>query len=256
VKYKPALPPRFKALSAKHNVIGAIEVECSPWPEDNDWVLGVAAPAPIIVGLIGNLPPDRPDFNAELDRLRENPIFLGLRYGNLWGNDLSTAINEPKFVTGLKQLAEAGLVLDSANPNLQLLAALRATSDKVPNLRIVIDHLPGMKTPNEAKRHEELLRDLAARKQIYVKGSAVLNQPAALRKPKLDEIWQRFGEDRVIFGSDWPNSDGVGTYDEVLTIVHDYAHARGKAIAEKYFYKNSLAAYRWKPRTDAQRAIA
>jgi predicted TIM-barrel fold metal-dependent hydrolase len=258
VRYKSALPARYVALTQKFNVVGAIEVECSPWPEDNDWVLEVSKPAPIMVGLIGNLPPDRPDFRKELDRLRKNPLFLGLRYGNLWGNDLSVAITKREFVAGLKDLAAAQLVLDSANPDLKLLGALREASAMVPDLRIVIDHLPGMADfagASESKIREEHLRDLAGNPRIFVKGSAVLKHPADRRKEKLDELWERFGEDRMIFGSDWPNSDGVGTYEEVLRVVYDYAHTRGASTAEKYFHKNSLAAYRWKPRTPEQRKL-
>ena len=78
----------------------------------------------------------------------------------------------------------------------------------------------------------------------------------AYYRPKLDEMWQRFGEDRVVFGSDWPNSDGLGTYEQVLTVVRDYVGTRGRGAAEKYFYKNSLAAYRWKGRTAAQLALS
>jgi predicted TIM-barrel fold metal-dependent hydrolase len=68
-------------------------------------------------------------------------------------------------------------------------------------------------------------------------------------------MWQRFGEDRVVFGSDWPNSDGFGTYEQVLTVVKEYVATKPRTVAEKYFYKNSLAAYRWKPRTAAQKRL-
>src|SRR5215469_18930175 len=58
--YKPALPDRYRKLTGELNVVGAIEVECSPWLEDNQWVLDVAATDRIIVGMIGDLEPDKP----------------------------------------------------------------------------------------------------------------------------------------------------------------------------------------------------
>jgi L-fuconolactonase len=260
VRYKAALPPRYIELTKKLGIVGAIELECSPLLEDNQWVLDVCAPAPIMVGMVGNIPPGLKNFKAELDRHRKNPLFLGIRYGNIWGYDIGNELGKPEFIAGLKELAQQGMILDSANPDKKLLESLRRASDLVPNLRIMIDHLPGME---EIDKADAVLKDLSARKQVYVKVSSVLKkkntskQPnSVFYKPVLDEMWQRFGEDRVVFGSDWPNSDGFGTYEQVLTVVRDYVSTKPRAVAEKYFYKNSIAAYRWKGRTNAQKKLA
>ena len=55
VLYKPALPGRYRKVTQGLGVAGAIEIECSPWLEDNQWVLDVAAKDSIIVGVIGDL---------------------------------------------------------------------------------------------------------------------------------------------------------------------------------------------------------
>jgi predicted TIM-barrel fold metal-dependent hydrolase len=68
----------------------------------------------------------------------------------------------------------------------------------------------------------------------------------------LDELFGIFGEDRVIYGSDWPNGDLWGPYPLVLKIVREYFTAKGPAVAEKFFWKNSLAAYRWVKREAGQ----
>ena len=57
---------------------------------------------------------------------------------------------------------------------------------------------------------------------------------------------------RLIYGSDWPNSDPWGTYPQVLKIVREYFTGKGKAAAEKFFWKNSIAAYRWVKRQPSQ----
>ena len=67
----------------------------------------------------------------------------------------------------------------------------------------------------------------------------------AFYRARLDEITGLFGPDRVLFGSDWPNSDQWAPYPEVVRIVREYFSAKGNAAAEKYFWKNSQAAYRW-----------
>ncbi len=45
-------------------------------------------------------------------------------------------------------------------------------------------------------------------------------------RPKLDELFGIFGEDRLLFGSDWPNSDNWAPYPQVFGIVHEYFTCR------------------------------
>lgn len=255
--YRPALPRRYRKVTEGLGIVAAIEIECSPWLEDNQWVLDVAAPDPIVVGTIGNLEPGHPKFRVQLERFMRNPLFRGIRYGNLWGRDLGAEIPKPEFIGGIQALAEAGLSLDTANPTPELITAVIRLTDRVPNLRVILDHLPQL-DPATAN-----LRELAQRPQIYVKVSGVLRRVSGrvpldtdFYRSRLDAIWDIFGQDRLLYGSDWPNSDPLGTYAQVLTIVEDYFHAKGTAVAEKYFWKNSIAAYGWIKRDARQPGLA
>jgi L-fuconolactonase len=262
VLYQPALPDRYRKIAAPLGIVGAIEVEASPWLEDNQWVLDVSAKDTIVVGTVGDLEPGKPEFRPQLERFHRNPLFLGIRYGNLWSRDLSAELSKPKFVEDLKALAEAGLELDTANQNTALIAATVRLTDLVPNLRVVIDHLPQFDPPAEAtarRAYEANLRELGKRKQVYLKVSEVLRRvdggvPSNVNfyRPRLDELWDIFGEDRLIYGSDWPNSDLWAPYPQVLKIVREYVSAKGPAAAEKIFWKNSMSAYRWVKREATQ----
>ena len=253
VLYQPALPARYRKVTEGLGVVGAIEIECSPWLEDNQWVLDVAAKDTIVVGTIGDLEPGHPKFRARLQRFARNPLFRGIRYGNLWGRDLGAEIQKAEFIGGLQALAEAGLALDTANPTPDLIASVVRLTDRVPTLRVIVDHLPQL-DPSTAN-----LRELAQRPQIYGKVSAVLRRvkgrvplEVAFYRDRLDAIWELFGPDRLIYGSDWPNSDPLGTYAQGLKVVEEYFHAKGTAAAEKYFWKNSIAAYGWVKRDARQ----
>lgn len=239
--YQPALPPRYRQVVEGLNVIGAIEVECSPWFEDNQWVLDVAATDPIIVGMIGNLEPASPEFGRHLDRLRRNPLYLGIRYGYLWERDLRARLAEPAFQDGLKRLSDAGLTLDAANPSLRLVEDILRVKDARPRLRVVVDHLPRM---SELAKAERELRELATRPDVWIKVSGVVPH----RPERLDLIYEIFGPDRLLYGSDWPNSDNYGSYGEGFAIVKAFFEKKGRDVAAKYFWRNSKAAYRWKER--------
>ena len=255
--YKAALPERYISVAGRFGVVGAIVIEASPLASDNDWVLQVAAKHPIIVGMVGDLIPGTPSYEKELERLHANPLFLGIRYGNLWDRDLAVDMQKPEFLPGLKMLASKGLVLDSANPDLKLIRAVAGVADHVPELRIVIDHLPTAQVPSEAAARDEywsLLRQLAKNKNVFVKLSEVLaarieeSGGPTFCKDRLDALWDIFGEDHVLYASDWPNSDHHATYAETISIVRNYVEAKGRTASEKFFWKNSVPAYRWQRR--------
>lgn len=265
VLYRSALPERYRQIALPHGVRGAIEVECSNWLEDNQWVLDVAARDPFMVGMVGNLEPGAPGFRSHLDRFRRNPLFRGIRSGNLWGRD-PALLERPESIADLKALAESGLSLDTANPNPALLEIFLRITDRVPGLRVILDHLPQMNPPEATlarAAHQATLRELGKRPQIYVKVSEVLRRvedrvPEDLDfyRARLEEIWGHFGEDRVLFGSDWPNSDQWAEFPKVVKVVREFFQSKGRTAAEKYFWKNSLAAYRWTKRDPRQPSLA
>jgi predicted TIM-barrel fold metal-dependent hydrolase len=256
ILYRPTLPARYRRFTKALGIVGAMEVECSPWLEDNQWVLDIAAKDPIIVGTVGNLEPGKPDFRKHLERFHRNPLFRGIRY------DFGGKLSAPDFISDLKSLADAGLELDSPQPDPALMGDLVRLTDRIPSLRVVIDHLPNVEPPTESqarRAYESNLRELGKRPQVYVKVSEVLQRIGGqvpddlnLYRPGLDEFWDIFGQDRLIFASNWPVSGLKGAYSQLLKVVRQYFAGKGKAAAEKFFWKNSIAAYRWVKREPSQ----
>jgi predicted TIM-barrel fold metal-dependent hydrolase len=268
VMYKTSLPSRYRPIAEPLGIVGAIEIECSPLLEDNQWVLDVAEKDDIMVGTVGHLTPGTPDFKSYLDRFRKNPLFRGIRYG--LGRQQGREFDRPEFVADLKYLADADLVMDTANPSVALLADVVRVSDQVPNLRIVIDHLPQMLPPTEpAARasYDASMKAFRDRPQIYVKVSEVLRNATAsfprvpneevrtdteFYRPRIDEIVDVFGLDRVLYGSDWPNGDQWRPVPVGFKIVQEYFMGKGQLAAEKYFWRNSVNCYKWVKRTASQ----
>ena len=256
----PRIPKRYRRLAVPLGVVGAIKVEASPWIEDNLWVLEVAQRDPIIVGVIGNLEPDKPEFPQYLERYHKNPLFRGIRYGNLWGRDITKQSTNPDFIGGLKRLAEADLVLDTANPRVPLLEAMLRISDAVPTLRIVLDHLPALDP--DGSRSSRLRCGAAGDRQAAADlREALRNHPPGERpgvnRAQLVSRTAGHTDGRVRrrprpFGSDWPNSDGVAPVDKVFAVAKEYFQAKPRPVAEKYFWKNSVAAYKWVKRDPSQ----
>jgi predicted TIM-barrel fold metal-dependent hydrolase len=257
-----SLPAAYRALASPLGIVGALAVEASPWLEDNLWVLEVAQVDPIMVGTVGFLEPDKPEFPEYLERYHRNPLYRGirLRVDPNAGSKFEAQVGEPEVIKNLGRLSEADLVLDTTNPSLELLRGVIRVNDKVPDLRIIVDHLPVLDpTPAQQADYEAALAEIRQRPNIFVKLSEILHRvhdivaaelPA--HRERLDYLMSIFGEDRVLFASDYPNFVGTATLDQVTSLVERYFAARPRAVAEKFFWRNSLRCYKWVKRAPDQ----
>jgi predicted TIM-barrel fold metal-dependent hydrolase len=244
--YQPTLPQRFKAVAGPLGVTGAVVVEASAWVEDNQWVLDLAKDNPVIVALVGHLEPASDNFATNLARFAMNPLFRGIR---LNGNAIVEGVTRPVFLQDLERVADAGLMMDAIG-SATMIPALQLLTRRIPKLRIAIDHMPG--EPTGWQNSRAALLELAKQPQVYCKVSGVLKRvdgkvsedPSAY-KPALDEVWDAFGPDRVMYGSNWPVSDHLSSYGTVLSVMQRYLSTRTVIDADKFFRINSRTCYRW-----------
>jgi predicted TIM-barrel fold metal-dependent hydrolase len=252
---RPVLPRDWLAVAAPLGVTETVVVEASKWLEDNAWILDLAAREKCIVGFVGNLSPQEPDFAQHLKRFAANPIFRGIRVS---GAGFMERVDDPAFRTGIALLADLGLALDLNGPPALHAPAARLAAD-FPALRIVIDHVGSAGDPTKlSPAWREGMRVLGARRNVSCKVSGLIEQTEASRQkwgeaprdtayyaPILDHCRECFGEDRLVYGSNWPVCEKGGAYADQLRVVNEYFTARGAAAREKYFSGNSRAAYRW-----------
>ena len=260
-----ALPNRYQAIAEQFGVVGAVVVEASPRLEDNQWILDVAKDYPILVGLVGRIEVGAPDFPKHLERFVKNPLFFGIRQGQL-----HLGLDKPEYIANLKRLADANCSLDVDTPRQGPTATdvLVKVLDKVPSLKLVMDHLPDVpytvKFPDAASKakYVEQLKELGQRPQVYAKLSEVPHRQGdkvptdiGAYKEWLDQVWSVFGEDRMIFGSDWPQNEiqEQNAYPNVFNISRNYVMSKGPSAMEKVFWKNSMKPYRWVQRLPTQR---
>ncbi|MFN0088396.1 MAG: amidohydrolase family protein [Blastocatellia bacterium] len=248
VLYRTHLPPEFQVLSEPHNVAGTVIVEASPWVEDNQWILDLAADYPFVVGFIGNLEAGKPEFAANLRRFARNPLFRGLRLG---ARAIAGGMGQRPFEDDLRRMADARLTLDVVGGS-AMLSDVRRVAALAPKLRMVIDHLPFEEWDGKPEVMRQGLAPIARLPNVYIKISNVVRrreggviEDPAFYRPGLDVLWELFGADRLVFGSNWPVSNRIAPYATLHGIVAGYFRAKGPLAAEKYFRNNSKAAYRW-----------
>ena len=252
VLYRPVYPRDYKAVSGPAGVTGTVVVEASAWLDDNDWVLNLAAEERLIVGFVGRLAPGDSSFAGMLTRLSRNPLFRGIRVS---GDDVARLADAARL-RDLAALADHDLSLD-VNGDVSSLATVAAVARAVPRLRIVIDHVANVEIDGKAPPAEWVAgMDAAARgRNVFCKVSGLVEgtgrqggkAPADVEfyRPVLDAVWERFGEERVIYGSNWPVSEVFAPFGTVHGIVTQYFTGRGEQAARRYFSENARTAYKW-----------
>jgi L-fuconolactonase len=242
-------------VAKPHGVTATVVVEASAWLEDNQWLLDLAAKEQALVGIVGHLNPGETDFEKHVRRFAMNRLYRGIRVGHA---AITKGLSERRFRRDIALLAEHDLELD-VNGGPDMPADVAKLAAEVPALRIVINHVANVtidgKEPPANWRSG--MQAAAAHKNVFCKVSALAEgaqrrgndvtvpDDVAFYLPVLDTVWNLFGEDRLIYGSNWPVCERAAPYATVFKVVNDYFRDKGADAANKYFRRNSQAAYKW-----------
>ena len=153
------------------------------------------------------------------------------------------------FSRGIGCLRELNFTYDILIYAKQLPAAV-ALTERFPDQRFVVDHVakPAIKT-RESAAWAEQIRALAAYPNVCCKLSGLITEAdwrgwrADDFKPYLDVVFDAFGCDRLMFGSDWPVCLLAGTYRQVKELIEGYMSNRTAAEKEDVFGRNALRFY-------------
>jgi L-fuconolactonase len=238
-----------------------VVVEASPWVEDNQWVLDLAANDPFVVGLVGNLPVGSKQFAGHLKRFATNKVFRGIRIRD---RKLEGSLDDRAFISDLRRLADHDLSLDLVG-GIEILSFAHRLATELPSLRIVINHLAGVRIDGKAPPVDwvEKMRALVSRRNVYFKVSGLVegtgrsggNAPgdAEFYRPVLDSMRQTFGPERLIYASNWPVSELFAPLATVQGLVEEYFRSYGRRTLEQVYSLSGNAAYRWIAREKAAR---
>jgi L-fuconolactonase len=250
--YRTVLPKDLRVQKQFQPVTGTVVVEASPWVEDNAWLLDLAKDDPFLVGIVGNLKPGEPEFAQHLARFAANPLYRGIRVSNA----TLKLLLERNDLADLKRLAERDLALDvNGGPDTPALVAQLAP--RLPDLRVVINHVGNVRITKEPPPQvwQAGIRVAAQQRNVFCKISALVegaafqgNQaPGDLEfyRPYIDVVWNSFGDERVIYGSNWPVSDRAADYFTVQRLAMEYAAEQGNVAVNRFCSLNAKRAYQW-----------
>jgi predicted TIM-barrel fold metal-dependent hydrolase len=180
-------------------------------------------------------------------------------------------LRSPGFLRGFAALAERGLTFDAYVYSNQL-ADVGVLATEYPETTIVLDHYAppvgwlgpmGRGTGRTAAERDALLArwhdDLAAlapHDNVVAKHSGLAFPVLGLKEvglgraalaervaPLVHHTTDVFGEDRLVFGSNFPMDKAVTSYDVVVGALVDLLAPRGETLLRKVFHDNAIRVY-------------
>lgn len=232
------LPEELARELSANGMDASIAVQSSQSEKGTSFLLNLAVMNKKIAGVVGWV--DLRAANVR-DRLREYSRYEKLRGFRhiVQGEPDDRFLLHEDFLRGLACLKEFHFTYDILIYPKQLPAAVELAK-RMPEQPFVVDHMakPLIKS-KEIDSWARHMRDLAASPNVYCKVSGLITE-AEWRtwRPEnftlyLDVVFDAFGPDRLMFGSDWPVCLIAGTYNQVKQLVEAYIAGRYAVDAQK-----------------------
>jgi L-fuconolactonase len=221
--YRDFLPADAQPWLDGAGIDGVVAVQAAPTIAETRFLLDLAKREPRIRGVVGWVDMAAPDAVERIAELAADPLLKSIRpmLQDLPADDW---VLEPALGPAFAALVRQGLRFDAlVKP--RHLPHLLTLIERHPDLALVVDH--GAK-PDIAggalASWRAALAPIAAAPHVHCKLSGLLTEaapeagPAAIR-PYARVLFDLFGADRLMFGSDWP----------VVTLRRSYAEWHGMA---------------------------
>lgn len=242
------LPADLKPLLDRTGMYAAIAVQAQQTTQETDWLLALADQHPFIAGVVGWVDLQAPDIREQLERYAQHPRFRGVRH-IVQDEPDDRFMLRPAFLHGLSLLAEFNLTYDVLVFPRHLPIAVEVVK-QFPQQRFVLDHIakPFIKAQTLSPWDADI-RALAQCENVSCKVSGMVTESDSQRwhiddfKQYLDVVFESFGPERLMFGSDWPVCTLSASYAEVVLIVQEYVRGLPIELQDRVLGLNAAQFY-------------
>lgn len=242
------LPPDLEPLLDGAGLDGSIAVQARQSLEENDFLLALADRNPRVLGVVGWADLRSHRVEESLASLSRHPRFVGVRHVAQDEPDDRFLAGEA-FMRGIGRLRQFRLTYDILIFPKQLPAAIELVS-RFPEQRFVLDHIAkplirdGILSP-----WREQIRELARHPGVLCKVSGMVTEArcpgwkAADFQAYWDVVWEAFGPERLMYGSDWPVALLGGEYRQVFDLATGLASQMSASDRDRFFGGNAERFY-------------
>jgi L-fuconolactonase len=240
-------PPELLTEMQSSGIDGSVAVQADQSEEETRFLLRLASEYPRILGVVGWVDLCSERVAERLAFFSQFPAIRGFRH--IVQAEADDFMLRTDFVRGLRCLSDFGFTYDILVYARQLPAAVKLV-EKFPEQHFVLDHI-GKSKINDGVTDcwRRSIQSLAAHPHVYCKVSGLVTEAdwkhwrADDFNPYLDVVFETFGTDRLIFGSDWPVCLLAANYRQVKAIIDDYTSRLPQAAKDKIFGLNAIRFY-------------
>lgn len=242
--YLPAdLEPELTAAGMD----GCVAVQADQSERETRFLLEIAAQHECVRGVVGWLDLRARDLGQRLERYSGETKLRGLRH--IAQAEPDDFLARPTVMDGIALLTDFGLTYDLLIYPRQLPAALTLV-EMFPEQRFVVDHMAKPEIRDGTLQPwATLMAEVAEHPNVWCKVSGLVTEadwsawcPEDIH-PFLDVVFEAFGPERLMFGSDWPVCLLAGTYAAVRALVEEYAQDLSASDREGLFGGNAVRFY-------------
>lgn len=221
------LPYDLQKIYEEEQIDGCVAVQVDQTEEETNYLLELAKLYDFIKGVVGWIDLRSEDLPARLDHFSQFKKLSGFRHIVQGESDVNFLLR-PDFMQGIRQLLPYEFTYDILVFPHQLGATLEFVRNH-PQQKFVIDHLakPYIKD-GYYDGWALLMRAIARSENVYCKVSGMVTEADWKRwtyrdlVPYLDLVFEVFGPDRIMYGSDWPVCLLAADYPAVKMIIEEY----------------------------------
>lgn len=240
-------PGDAQPLMARNGVEGVVLVSAADAIEETGYLLGHADAHDFIKGVVAWIDLLAPDAVQELEKWAAFRKLKGVRpyLQDLPDDDW---ILRPDLAPAINAVQDLGLRFDALIKPRHITNTLKFI-DRHPDLPVIVDHLAKPEVSNDAlapwRRDMEHFRDIT---HVYCKVSGLVTEdgpnwtPDRIR-PYLETVFDIFGPDRLVFGSDWPVVNLVADYTTWIDTVQNALSGFTRADQAKIWARNGERFY-------------
>ena len=224
------LPADLAPILQMHGLDGCVVVQSDQSETETHFQLENAASYDFIKGVVGWVDLQADNVAERLDYFSQFEKLKGFRHV-LQGETDRALMLRPAFRLGIAALAAHGFTYDLLVLPDQLKYSTELVAD-FPNQSFVLDHIakPLIKA-QQLEPWSKDIRALAQHENVSCKASGMVTEADWQHwqltdfRPYLDVVFEAFGPQRVMFGSDWPVCEVAGGYAKAYQLVADYLAA-------------------------------
>src|SRR6266851_8047809 len=242
------LPEQFAEECTANGIDASVAVQADQSENETIFLLELAKKSSRIAGVVGWVDLLSPRVAERLEHFSHFEKLRGFRHVAQAEKDDRFLARED-FVKGVAQLRQFGFTYDILIYARQLPAAIELVA-RLPEQRFVVDHLAKPKIKSgRASPWAAQMKEIAQNKNVFCKLSGIVTEADWKQwksndlKPYLDVVFDAFGGDRLMFGSDWPVCLLAATYRQVKQIIDEYVKGFSQTDKEKIFGGNAARFY-------------